>query len=307
VLALRSRAVTPLALVLCASSVALLLAACGDSHAAPPTTTTASLPPIGAPPQATGPPTARALAVVRRAAAHTLTQKVVASLEYTNPMPSVGSATVGASGSFDLGQATGEEAVHDPTGEETIVFLPTKLFVLPARSEVVGLPRGKSWVRVDVNERLPGRSAAALAEFILRIESRDLGFLLGEVASGATTAAPLGRRVIGGTSATGYLVHVDLARAAAAAAAGPRAKWFLRTAKLAERATGGRAAQKVWVWVDGSNRIVALRASTPGSGIKTALMTITSFGRLPVHPVPPDATKVVDLATLTPAGDNDGD
>jgi hypothetical protein len=309
VLAVRSRPLKSLAVVLCVSLVPLLLAACGGASSAPTTTaTTSSLPPIGQPPQPTGPPSRAGLDAVRQAAAHTLTKKLGISVEYKNPTPSVTAPRIGASGWFNLSRATGVEDVHDPTGEETIVFLPQRVFVLPAKSEVVGLPHGKTWVRADFNEHLPGRSAGALSEFLLRLKARDIGFLLSQLAWGAKTAAPLGHRGIAGKPATGYLVHVDLDRAAAAAA-GPSAKGFVRLAALAKHAHGGGHAsdQTIWVWLDGSNRVVALRASTPGSGIGTTLMNVTSFGRLAVTPTTPPADAVVDVATLTPAGDNDGD
>ena len=282
-------------IVLCAVLAPLLLAACGGGPSA--ATTTGSTTPIGPPPAAIGPPTGADLADVRRAAAHTLTQKVVVSVDYPNP-GSLASPVISGSGSFDLAQATGEASFSSPSGAESLVFQPDTLFDEPAPSQAVLLPHGRPWIRAQLNEKLHG---SLVAQFLLRCEARDLGFLLAEVAWGARTAAPLGPRVVGHASATGYLVKVDLKRAAAAAT-GPRAAGFVRTAKLLARPD-----QTVFVWVDRSGRIVALRASVPASGIGTTLMTITSFGTLAVHPVPPTRDQIVDLAALTAAGDHDHD
>ena len=290
-------------IVLCAVLAPLLLAACGGGPSA--ATTTGSTTPIGPPPAAIGPPTGADLADVRRAAAHTLTQKVVVSVDYPNP-GSLASPVISGSGSFDLAQATGEASFSSPSGAESLVFQPDTLFDQPVPSQAMVLPQGRPWIRAQLNEKLHG---SLFAQFLLRCEARDLGFLLSQVAWGARTAAPLGPRVVGHAPANGYLVKVDLERAAAAAT-GPRAVGFVRTARLLERIGGGSGRvsdQTIWVWIDRSGRIVALRASVPASGIGTTLMTITSFGTLAVQPVPPTRDQIVDLAALTALGDHDHD
>ena len=281
-------------IVLCAVLAPLLLVACGGAPS--PATTTGSTTPIGPPPAAIGPPTGADLADVRRAAAHTLTQKVVVSVDYPNP-GSLASPVISGSGSFDLAQATGEASFSSPSGAESLVFQPDTLFDQPVPSQAMVLPQGRPWIRAQLNEKLRG---SLVAQFLLRCEARDLGFLLSQVAWGARTAAPLGPRVVGHAPANGYLVKVDLERAAAAAT-GPRATGFVRTARLLA------PDQTIWVWVDRSGRIVALRASVPGSGIDSTLMTVTSFGTLAVHPVAPPRDQIVDLAALTAAGDHDHD
>lgn len=281
-------------IVLCAVLSPLLLVACGGAPSAP--TTTSSTTPIGPPPAAIGPPTTADLADVRRAAAHTLTQKVVVSIDYPNP-GSLASPVISGSGSFDLARATGEVSFSSPSGAESLVFQPDTLFDQPVPSQAMVLPQGRPWIRAQLNEKLRG---SLVAQFLLRCEARDLGFLLAEVAWGARTAAPLGPRVVGHAPATGYLVKVDLERAAAAAT-GPRATGFVRIARLLA------SEQTIWVWVDRSGRVVALRASVPASGIGTTLMTMTSFGRLAVQAVAPSRDQLVDLAALTAAGDHDND
>ena len=242
---------------------------------------------------------------VRQAAAHTLTLRAAASLEFASPT-SLALPPILASGSFDLPRASGKELVHDPSGTETLVFVPASVFDQPPPREAVALPQGRPWIRADFSEHVKGSSL--LSQFLLRSEGRDPGFLLAEIAWGARAAAPLGRRVINGVAAMGYLVRVDPALAAARAS-GPRARGFVRTIGFVRQALGGSGKtglQTVWIWVDRAHRVVSIRSSPPGSGIGTTLMTLTSFaGR--VRAIPPARSQTVDLAALTPAGDIDRD
>lgn len=295
VLTVRSRLMTSLAVAL----LALLLVACGGSHSTP--TTTRATSPIPPPPDATGPPTRAALEIVRNAAAHTLTQKVVASIEVAN-RSSVTFPVIKGPGSFNLGRATGQVSVENPLGFETFVYQPGGVFDRPAPGGATSLPQGRPWIRIDFKEPL---KAQLVRQFLLAVEAVDPGFFLDEVAWGATTAAPLGPRVVNHEPALGYLVRVDPARAAAVAT-GPRAHRFVRTATLLERI--GRASdQTVRVWVDRSGRIVAIRGHLPAAGIGDTLMTINSFGALSVQPAPPARNEFIDLLALTKNGDNDGD
>src|SRR4051812_36551982 len=113
---------TPLHVALVASLFALLLAACGGTHSAPTTTRTTSQT-IGPPPGAIGPPSRADLEDVRRAAAHTLTQKVAVSVEVAN-LSSLTWPVIKGSGSFDLRRATGQVDVENPIGFESFVFQP---------------------------------------------------------------------------------------------------------------------------------------------------------------------------------------
>lgn len=291
----------PPAIVFCALLAPLLLAACGGRPSAATTTTSTS--PIGPPPAAIGPPTRADLADVRRAVAHTLTQKAVVSVEVVN-RTSVTWPVIKGSGSFDLREATGQVVVQNPNGYESLVFQPAAVFDKPAGGG--SLPQGRPWVRADFKEPL---SDVFVRQFLLGCESVDAGFFLAEVAWGAKAAAPLGPRLVNHRPTTGYLVRVDLAHAVAAAT-GPKAKSFVRTATLLERIArrhGRGTEQTVRVWVDRSGRVVAIRAFLPATGIGDSLITVTSFGRLAVDPVPPSRDQFVDLASLTAAGDNDND
>jgi hypothetical protein len=283
-------------LVVWAPGIPVVLAACGGAHSAPS---------IGPPPAPIAPGTPADLRLVRQAAAHTLELRAAVSLEFA-ARASVASTPILASGSFDFRRGSGRESVNDPSGTETLVFLPAAVFDRPAGQAAVALPQGRPWIRADFNERVRGSS---LAQFLLLVEGRDPGFLLAEAAWGARSAAPLGRRVIDRVATTGYEARVDPALAARAAS-GQRAPGFRRTAAFVEQALGsggGRSpGQVIRIWLDRSHRVVSIRTSPAGSGVGTTLMTMTGFG-VPVQPNPPAQNETVDLAALTPAGDFDRD
>jgi hypothetical protein len=230
---------------------------------------------------------------VRATVAHTLTLRAAVSVEFVSPA-SVPYPPVLGTGTFDLQRASGQETVQDSVGTETLVFLRGRIFDRRPPAEAAGLPHGRPWIRVDFNEQLKG---PFMSQFLLRLEQRDPGFLLAEVAWGARTAAPLGPRTIGGVQTTGYLVDVRVAEAAAAAS-GPRARGFVRTAGFVQQTLGGRGAtQVIRLWVDQSHRVVSVRTSTIGTGGGTTLMTLTSFGT-PVRLSPPAGSETVDLAAV---------
>jgi hypothetical protein len=215
------------------------------------------------------------------------------------------SPVVTGSGSFDLRRAAGKVVVQNPHGFESVIFEPAGVFDRPAPDGPGSLPKGRPWIRADYDD---GLTLDGAPPFLLACESADIGFFLAEAAWGARTAVPLGRPVVNHAPATGYLVHVDLERAVAAAT-GPRAQGFVRIAKLLKRIgwRGGRGShQTMRLWVDRSGRVVAVRASLPLSGISDTVMTITRFGGLAVDPASPARNQVVDLAALTAGGD-DGD
>jgi hypothetical protein len=259
---------------------------------------------LPAPPAAIGPATAGDLSAVRAAAAHTLTLRVAISLRSVTP-PSVPYPPITATGSFDLGAASGQETVQDSVGTETVVYMPARIFDRRPPAEATGLPQGRPWIRADFAEKMKKKSPF-LAQYLLRLEQRDPGFLLAEVAWGAQSAAPVGTSTIEGVHTTGYLVEVDVARAAMAAS-GPRAKGFARTAAFAEQTLGDKAAtQTIYVWVDAEGRVVSLRTEPVGGSGATTLVDLTSFG-VRVKLSPPGANEVVDLAALVGAPDHDHD
>jgi hypothetical protein len=281
---------------LVAMSPALLLAACGGATASTTgtTTTSISLPPA---PSATGPASAGDLTAARAAAAHTLTQRAAMSLKFVSA-PSAPYPPVTATGTFDFAHATGQATAQDSVGTESLVYFPARIFDERPAAEATNLPQGRPWIRADYAEHV--KNSPYLAQYLLRLSQREPGFLLAEVAWGAEDAAPLGSSTVNGVQATGYLVHVDIARAAAAVS-GPRKEGFVRTAAFAEQFLGSKTAtETVYIWVDGSNRVVSLRTVPIGGSGATTLITLGSFGTA-VHPRPPSASESVDLAAVVGA------
>jgi len=271
-----------------------VLAACGSTSSAPARTTT-TLPQLGPPPLAVGPASARDLSAVQRAATHTLTLHAAISLEFVSP-PSVPYPPVTATGAFDLPTMSGRELLHDSVGTETLVFLPTEILDRRPVAESSGLPRGRPWIRAAFSQHLD--PSHFLEQSLQRLEQDDPAFLLAEIAWGARDAAPLGPRTVDGVRANGYLVHVDAARATSAAA-GPSAHGFRNAAAMIEQELGAGMGVPplVYVWVDGSNRVVALRALTVGNTGGTTLVNLTSFG-VTVRLSPPPRSQTVDLDDL---------
>ncbi len=267
-----------------------LLAACGGAASPTVSTTTISLP---APPTAIGPATAGDLSAVRTAATHTLTLRAAISLQFVSP-PTVPYPPITATGSFDLAAASGQEIAQDSVGTETIVYLPARIFDRRPPAEATGLPQGRPWIRADFAERV--NNSPYLARYLLRLEQRDPGFLLGEIAWGAQTAAPLGTSTVNGAQATGYLVKVNAA-SAAAAASGPRAPGFVRTFALERMLDGKTVTQEIYVWVDAKGRVVSLRTIPLGGAGATTFIALTSFG-VRVRLSPPTANEIVDLAAV---------
>lgn len=276
---------------LAAISPVLLLAACGGGAAGPTTTTTVSLPPA---PATVGHPTADDLTAVRAAAAHTLTQRAAMSLQYVTP-PNVPYPPVTATGTFDFRRAIGQATAQDSVGTESLVYFPARTFDKRPTAESGNLPHGRPWIRADFAEKV--KKSPFLAQYLMRLEQRDPGFLLAEVAWGAQDAAPLGSSTIDGVQATGYLVHADLA-SAARSASGPRRQGFVRTVAFIEQYLGARdATQAIYVWVDGQHRVVSLRTIPVGGAGATTVINLTSFGTA-VHPVPPSSSETVDVAAV---------
>jgi hypothetical protein len=277
---------------LVAISPIALLTACGGAASPTISSNTTALP---APPAAIGPATARELSAVRTAAAHTLTLRVAMSLRTETP-PSVPYPPITATGAFDLAAASGHATVQDSVGTETIVYTPARIFDERPPAEATGLPQGRPWIRADFAEKM-NKKSPYLAQYLLRLEQRDPGFPLAEVAWGAQTAAPLGTSAIDGVQATGYLVTVNAARAAAAAS-GPRAQGFIRTAAFAEQILGGTTVtQTIYVWVDAQGRVVSLRTDPVAGSGATTVINLTSFG-VRVKLSPPGASEIVDLAAV---------
>jgi hypothetical protein len=258
-------------------------------------------PPIAAPSPA-------ALQTVQRAAVRSNSETAAVSLQLAAarvfgaaPRPVTGT------GAFDFPEESGRDQLQQPGGTETVLFLPASVFVRQPAAATSALPPGKVWISAGLTE-YPVLSTN-FPQFVLQVEGVNPSFLLGEVAWGAASAAPLGSRLVGTTKTEGYLVQVDLS-SAASNAAGPAAASFSRAigyelqAEGESAQNGANASQTIRVWVDTAGRVVQLQASPPGSGVGTTTVTITSFG-VPVHVSEPPKRRIVDIAKLTPGGERE--
>lgn len=255
------------------------------------------------PSSTTAAPSASALRAVRSAASRTLGLTATVSLDFAG----LSSKAISGGGSFSFASASGRAQIHQPAGVETVVFQPTIVFDHPPPQDLVGLPHGITWIAAEPAERI--RNPTSFDQFALQIEGKNPDFLLTQVAWGAVTAAPLGATDIGGSTASGFLVRVDLATAASSAS-GPGSRAFASALTDEEHALGGTGATPpeltVSTWVDPEGRVVRLQASPPGSGIGTTIMTMTAFGARVEAGRPPKG-ETVDLASLAPGGDYDRD
>ena len=275
----------------CALTVATT--GCGRTTSAPPAT--------GAPAVGSATPADRSAA--SEAASHTLAYTASVSMDLDAAQVFGSSPTrVRGSGLFDLAGGRGQAQVQQPAGAETVVFLPAVVYVHEPPSVAGVLPPGKTWMLAPLTQS--ETVATNFPQFVLQVEDLNPALLLGEVAWGAVSAAPLAPR----PGVHGYLVVVDLARASARAA-GPAAVAFARAMQFEETDLGGGPGStappvEVREWVDASGRVVQIQASPPGSGVGTTTFGLSAFGT-GVVVTPPAMSEVVDIAALTPAGERE--
>jgi len=215
-------------------------------------------------------------------------------------------ASVAGSGAFDFEKAQGQAQLQQPTGIETVVFLPASVFVRQPTGPNV-LPKGRIWVSAGLTE---SALTTNFPQFVIQAEALNPVFLLDEAAWGATAAAPLGAASVNGSTSHGYLVAVDLVRAASSAH-GPAALAFTKAIgfQLAYLGGGssvsGATTVSLRLWVDdATGRIVRMQASPPGAGAGTVNVTLYDFGTT-VRVVAPPRAKVADIASLSPGGERE--
>jgi hypothetical protein len=253
------------------------------------------------------PPSPADLAAVRSAASKTLEGRVSASVDlqaaqvFGAPQPDQTGRGV-----FNLSAGTGEVEVRQLSGVETVLFFPTMVFVRQPANSGNALPPGKVWISTDLVQ--PETVSTNFAQFLLQVEDLNPALALAEMAWGATSAAPLGRHSISGSSARGYLVTVDLATAAAgtsgpAAAALSKALQDERSASSAGPGTNGAGAQ-IRVWIGPAGQVIEIQASPAGSGAGTTLFKLSLYGPT-VTLTKPNLAQVVDIASLTPLGERE--
>jgi hypothetical protein len=216
------------------------------------------------------------------------------------------STEVVGQGAFDLGRGFGEAVLHQKSGTQLLDLTPTVVFTrVPGGG--AALPKNKSWMSASLNgsESL----ATNFPQFVIQVEGFNPLLYLDEIAWGALSAAPLGSELINGTTAHGYLVTVSLTDALAkprGPSAGSMSVAIRSEISSLGAGAGGKTSQTVLVrvWIDTSGRVVTIQASPPGAGVGTTTLTLSRFGA-PVRVVPPRASQVVDIASLTPSGERE--
>jgi hypothetical protein len=274
------------------------LAGCGGGHSGNSLSTSPTV----------APPSASDLATVRSAASRTMGTRVSASIVLVpTAVFGVSQPDVTGAGTFDLAAAKAQVEVRQPTGMETVLFFPSLVYVRqPASSAGAALPPGKVWISTDLVQQ--ETVSTNFSQFVLQVEDLNPAVVLGEVAGGAISAAPLGSQTIAGSRAQGYLVTVDLATAAARTS-GPGAKALARTMQDELSASGrtpGTAAPpaEVRVWISSTGQVVQVQASPAGSGVGTTLLKLSPY-RPQIVLTAPSLAQVVDIASLTPLGERE--
>jgi hypothetical protein len=183
---------------------------------------------------------------------------------------------------------------HGRGGTAYLLFVPGTLYVSPAPTSSLSLPKGKSVVAVSLDDA----TDRAFPGFVEQAQALDPRFLLDELAWGATAATDHGGQVILHRPLTRYTVSVDLARAAAKADSAAA-----RIAIRAERAALGAHASPVirmTVWLEGTGHVARVQAPVPGSGFGRVLVSIDGFGQ-PIKSTHPTPSELVPLTQLAPA------
>lgn len=254
-----------------------------------------------------------ALSVVKAAARSTLAAPAGVEFELRGARAfGSSSAPVIGSGEFDFPRATGSEKIdlgevrHQEPGNESVIFLPSRVYLQPKAPSTRVLPKGKEWVSAT----LAGSDGVKtnFPSFALQVEGVNPQFMLTEISDGAVSALSAGPASIAGVPTRAYDVDVDLARALSASE-GPAAPVFgeaiqSELAALAGSAAKGGPGTSIRVWVDGAGHVLRLESAPPGAGVGVASMTMCCFG-LPVAVSAPPSRRVVDIAVLTPSGERE--
>lgn len=252
---------------------------------------------------------------MRRAARRTLASSASVELRIDGARAlGVSSAPALGSGEFDFAAGSGEEAIdlgevgHQEPGNEQVIFAPTRVYLQPKGQNTSVLPRGKRWVLAT----LGGSETVStnFPAFALQAEGVSPQLMLAEIAGGAVAASPLGSSPVveAGMPARAYAVRVDLARALgrlsgpSAPALGEAIRSELGALAQGSSASGQRTS--ITAWVGGGGRVLRLQGSPPGAQLGVASMSMCCFG-VPVRVTTPAPATVVDIASLTPAGERE--
>jgi hypothetical protein len=212
-------------------------------------------------------------------------------------------------GVFDFASGLGSEVIDLPEvgrqepGIERVIFVQTRVYLQPKGTSTVALPHDKAWMSAS----LTGSESVStnFPQFIGQIQGLNPLLLLQEVAWGARAATPIEERSRRAPEARGHRVTIDLARALAATGkAGATVSSLAIQQQLSALGSGRSASVSVFVWIDRTGRIAQLRASIPGAGLGTELLTLEDV-KNSVRVVAPPAAQVVDITALTPSGERE--
>jgi hypothetical protein len=222
----------------------------------------------------------------------------------------VAPAPVSGRGAFDFAKSTGEIdlEVPAPGGASAVhrtLFLPTVVFVRPPSPRAASLPAGKDWI-IATLDRIESNSTN-FPQFVLQEEGLSPLLELRQLFWGAVSAKVIAPRQLDGVSVPGFQVGVDLRKAAVIATrSNPALALAIRTELVglgtAHSASGSSViAERIWLR-DG--KVAVIQLSPPGAGIGVTTTTLTRYGTR-VSVGIPDLATVVDIAALTPAGEQE--
>jgi hypothetical protein len=214
---------------------------------------------------------------------------------------------VRGTGTFDFAAGAGRMELRESSGREKVLFVPQAIFVRepPPVSGASPLPAGKAWVSASLSEK-PG-TGSGLPQFVDQVEAVNAGFVLNEIKWGAIAAKPLGVEQVGATVAREYGVTLDLHRAQSSAT-GSAAPAFSQVVGYQVESLPSKAKTTVevraHVWVAETGRVVQVEWSPPGSGVGTTNIRVSGL-HTPVQVSLPPTSQTVDVATLSPAGEQE--
>jgi hypothetical protein len=210
-------------------------------------------------------------------------------------------------GAFDFARSSGmiDLEVPAPGGASALhrtLFLPTVVYVRPPSPRAASLPAGKDWIVATLDRT--ETSSTNFPQFVLQEEGLSPLLALKELDWGAVSVQPIGARHINGMRVPGYQVSVDLQKASVTASHSNPALALAIHTEIVGRGSAGRDAvisERIWTH---AGKVVLMQLSPPGAGIGVTTTTLSGYGT-PVSVHLPNRSNVVDIASLTPAGEQE--
>jgi hypothetical protein len=258
-----------------------------------------------------GPSTHAALLAVTSAVKGELDSAAQVSMALSDTA-SFGGGTGSATGSYLFPKLSGQITlkIKGQKTSETIVYVPTAAYYkFPSGTAPEG---AKPWAEASLSDK--AALGTNFPQTMLQIEAMNPGFILSQLTSGITSAAPAGNSVINGTPVAIYSAIVNLATAQDHAQG--TASQLYKPAMSGELAAATPTPPPpvtvtFSVAIDGSGRLVRVVADLPGSGVGNTTLTLGPLANPPsVTPPPKSQTSAVseigDQTTEKPGGDGDG-